>query len=157
MIQRIQTVWLLLASLVIFALFLFPYLQYSDLTGQAAALRVNGVYGVLEGKVVQLETNWLQLMMTFLVGIMPLYIIFEFKNRKKQKALIFLSMTLVVLFELWLYFASTSAMALADRELGLPNLGVGFFLLPIAFIFLFLAWSAIRKDEKLIRSVDRLR
>jgi len=38
MIQRIQTVWLFLASATLFLLFLFPYLQFFDETGVAKAL-----------------------------------------------------------------------------------------------------------------------
>jgi len=44
MIQRIQTVWLLLSSLVLFALFMFPFVGYIDLVGLGKNIYVTGVY-----------------------------------------------------------------------------------------------------------------
>jgi hypothetical protein len=44
-----------------------------------------------------------------------------------------------------------------NQFLGAGTIGVGFFLLPVSIIFLSLALGAIRKDEKLIKSADRLR
>lgn len=157
MIQRIQTIWLLLASVFINTLFLFPYLHFMDMQGFAGALKVIGEYGIVDGQVALVKNNWLQLAGTIFLGLMPLYIIFQFKNRKKQLALILLQMVLVVLFEAFLYFAATSTLTQHEQSFSTENLGLGFFVLPIALVFLFLAHSAIKKDEKLIRSVDRLR
>ena len=44
MIQRVQTVWLLISSLVLFGLFLFPYIGYIDLVGLGKNIYVTGVY-----------------------------------------------------------------------------------------------------------------
>lgn len=49
MIQRIQTVWLLLASVLTFALFLFPYLQFAGADGLGQALKVSGTYANVDG------------------------------------------------------------------------------------------------------------
>jgi|SRR5690606_9850086 len=157
MIQRIQTIWLLLASVFISTLFLFPYLNFVNLEGFAGALKVIGEYGIVDGQVTLVKTNVLQLIGTIFLGLMPLYIITQYKNRKKQMALILLQMVLVVIFEVFLYFASNSTLAEHGKTMSTENIGLGFFVLPIALIFLFLAHSAIKKDEKLIRSVDRLR
>jgi hypothetical protein len=157
MIQRIQTIWLFLASATLFALFLFPYLQYSDIGGMGKALKVTGVYHGLEGQAIREEFFVLQTIMTVLLGAFPLYIIFKFRNRKVQVQLIVLELVLVFLFGAWLYVTASAALTEAKQFLSARNIGVGFFLLPIAMIFLFMAIGGIRKDEKLIKSADRLR
>ena len=156
MIQRIQSVWLFLASVTIFALFLFPYLQYADLGGLGRALKVTGAYHGVEGQPVQAEFFMLQTIAAVLLGVFPLYIIFKFRQRKQQVQLIILDMVLIVLFGVWLYFSAGNALAEANQTLSTRNIGVGFFLLPISIVFLGMAAGAIRKDEKLVKSADRL-
>src|SRR5690606_40891896 len=87
MIQRIQSVWLFLASAIIFALFLFPYLQYADLGGMGRALKVSGVYQGVEGQAVRTEFFILQTIATVLLGLFPLYIIFKFRQDRKSTRL----------------------------------------------------------------------
>ncbi|MEC3880002.1 DUF4293 domain-containing protein [Parapedobacter sp. 10938] len=157
MIQRIQSVWLFLASATIFALFLFPYLQYADLGGMGKALKVTGVYQGVEGQAVRAEFFMLQTIATVLLGLFPLYIIFKFRQRKQQVQLIILDIVLLLLFGVWLYVSASSALAEAHQFLSARNIGVGFFLLPISMVFLGMAMGAIRKDEKLVKSADRLR
>ncbi|SEL45505.1 DUF4293 domain-containing protein [Parapedobacter koreensis] len=157
MIQRIQSVWLFLASATIFALFLFPYLQYADIGGVGKALKVTGVYHGLEGQAIREEFFILQTIATVLLGIFPLYIIFKFRNRKHQIQLIILEIVLILLFGAWLYTAASTALTEARQFLSAQNIGVGFFLLPISIIFLFMAMGGIRNDAKLIKSADRLR
>ena len=157
MIQRIQSVWLFLASVTIFALFLFPYLQYTGADDLALALKVTGRYGASGGHAVRQELFVLQTIGTVLLGVFPLYIIFRFGQRKMQVRLSMLAAALVVLFGGWLYSAASAALGAAGQQFSTTNIGVGFFLLPIAIIFLFMAVGAIRKDEKLVRSADRLR
>ncbi len=157
MIQRIQSIWLFLASATLFALFLFPYLQYSDIGGVGKALKITGVYHGLEGQAIRENFFMLQTAVTVLLGVFPLYIIFKFQNRKQQIRLIVLEVVLILLFGVWLYGAASTALTEANQFLSARNIGVGFFLLPISIIFLFMAMGGIRKDEKLIKSADRLR
>src|SRR5690554_4428463 len=74
MIQRIQTVWLLLAAICLFALFLFPYWQFADSSGMGHALKVTGAYGTVDGQAVRQEAYWLQMISVIIVGLFPLYI-----------------------------------------------------------------------------------
>lgn len=157
MIQRIQSVWLFLASATLFAFFLFPYLQYSDLGGMGKALKVTGIYHGLEGQSVREDFFFLQTIATVMLAVFPLYIIFRFRNRKQQIQLIVLEIVLLLLFGAWLYVAASTALTEARQFLSARNIGVGFFLLPISIVFLLMAMGSIRKDEKLIKSADRLR
>jgi hypothetical protein len=157
MIQRIQTIWLLLASAFVFALLLFPYFQYATAEGLAQVLKVNGVFGQVEGQVTLIEETWLLLICTIIIALLPLYTVLKFKNRKQQLLLTQINMIAVLGLIGWLYYNGASAMESMGKTWQVANLGVGFFLLPIVIVFLFLARAGIKKDEKLIRSVDRLR
>ncbi|EEI91092.1 hypothetical protein HMPREF0765_3317 [Sphingobacterium spiritivorum ATCC 33300] len=157
MIQRIQTVWLLLAGVTIFALFLFPYLQYIDVAGIGRKLLVSGSYTAVNGESVKEESFILQSIATVVLGLIPVYIIFKFKDRKMQIKLILLQMVLVVLFFFWLYSFSGDILSKTSQYLSASNIGVGFFLFPVAIVFLSLAFGGIRKDERLIKSAERLR
>lgn len=159
MIQRIQTIYLLVAGLVLFGLFLFPYVHYNDLVGLGKDVKVTGVYGTSAGLPTH-ETGIsyiLQIIATVVIGLLPIFTIFKFKNRKTQIKLILLNVVLVILFAVWLYSSASGHLVTVNQFLGAATIGVGFFLLPISIIFLSLALGAIRKDEKLIKSADRLR
>ncbi|GAA4781315.1 hypothetical protein GCM10023231_05970 [Olivibacter ginsenosidimutans] len=159
MIQRIQTIWLLLASVTILALFLFPYVQYIDTNGIAMALKVTGKLDSAGGQN-QLNTSFvfvLQTIATVLLGFLPLLTIAQYKNRKKQVSFILITIVLVLLFALWLYIAANNALIEVSKTLNLSNIGIGTLLIPINLIFLILALKGVKKDIKLIRSVDRLR
>lgn len=157
MIQRIQTVWLLLASLSIFLMFLFPYLQYFDPLGMAKVLKITGLYESVDGQVVQTEAFYLQTITTVILGLLPLYIIILFKSRKKQLNFVYLNVALVIAFTVWLFWIARTYTAALEKGLDLENIGIGFLLLPLSVVFLALAAKGIRKDDKLIRSADRLR
>lgn len=157
MIQRIQSVWLFLASVAIFALFLFPYLQFFDVAGMGKALYVKGAYRGLEGQAVREEFFIMQTIAAVLLGVFPLYIIFKFHDRKLQIQLVILQLILILLFGFWLYTSASTALTEARQFLSARNIGVGFFLLPISIVFLFMAVGGIRRDEKMVKSADRLR
>lgn len=157
MIQRIQTIWLLLATVVILGLFIFPYLNYIDLVGLGKKLFVTGEYSASNNESVKQSSFTLQTIATILVALVPLITIFQYKNRKLQIKLIYLSIVLIALLGVWMYFTSAATLDLISQKFGANNIGVGFFLLPIAIIFLAMAIGGIRKDDKLIKSADRLR
>ncbi len=157
MIQRIQSIWLLLAAVVILGLFLFPYLNYTDLVGLGKKLYVTGSYAAVNNEAVKQENYLLQTIATVVLGFLPLFTIFQYKNRKLQLKLIFLEIILICLFGVWLFASSHNTLSLISQSFGAANIGVGFFLLPVAIIFLSMAIGGIRKDEKLIKSAERLR
>lgn len=157
MIQRIQSVWLLLSAIVILGLFIFPYLSYIDLVGLGKKLLVTGSYAAVNNESVKQESFILQPIATAILGFVPIFSIFQYKNRKRQLALIFIEIVLICLFSIWLYITSTNTLSSISQSFGAQNIGVGFFLLPVSVIFLAMAIGGIRKDEKLIKSADRLR
>lgn len=157
MIQRIQTIWLFLAAVVILGLFIFPYLNYTDLVGLGKKLLVTGEYAAVNNESVKQGSSWMLTIATVILALVPLLTIFQFRNRKFQLKLIYLEIVLIILFAGWLYYSANSTLSLISQSFNAQNIGVGFFLLPIAIIFLAMAIGGIRKDEKLIKSADRLR
>lgn len=155
MIQRIQSVWLFLATTAIFALFLFPYVQVLTPEGAGRAVKVTGVYESINGQVVQTEPFLALTIATVILGLLPFAIIFLYKNRKQQITLSYITILLILGFSFWT--AQVAKGEAGTTDLQLHNYGLGVILLPLAILFIILALKGIRKDEKLIRSADRLR
>ena len=140
MLQRIQTIWLLLAATCGFLSLKFPFFSGSrpnDLQQPAVISYLNA-------------TTYIPVMiLTIIVFIGCLIIIFLYKNRKLQLRLtitaLFLSLLTVVLcfLEAKKFVAGTYSLS-ALLFAGIP-------------VFLVLAARGMYKDEKLVRSLDRLR
>lgn len=157
MLQRIQSVWFFLASVVILALFLFPFMQFADANGAAYAWKVSGLYGYVDGQVTRLENAWWLLALTILAAAFPLYLIFQFRDRKKQIRLSILAVAFVLLLGAGLYVIMQQTWSTYNLAFSSGQIGFGTVLLPVSIVLLFMARAGVRKDEKLIRSADRLR
>ncbi|MGO1520592.1 MAG: DUF4293 domain-containing protein [Sphingobacterium sp.] len=157
MIQRVQTVWLLISSLVLFGLFLFPYIGYIDLVGLGKNIYVTGVYSSANNVTTKESGFLLMTIVTVLIALFPLFIIFKYKIRKLQLRLILGQVILLCLFSIWMFITANQILGQINQTIGANNIGVGFFLLPVSILCLALATRGIRNDEKLIKSADRLR
>ena len=143
MIQRIHSIFLLLAAAAALGLFGLPLAATSEPVTNSV-LFADAQY--------QLEDHW-SLMASFgLAGLFLLGAIFLFRNRKMQMNLTLFGVLLSIIgagVSAYFFFSDTGANE-AD-----PSGGIG---LPIAtIIFGLLAYTYINKDEKLVRSADRLR
>ena len=145
MIQRIQSIYLLLAAAAAFALFALVFVNVSGATGEIAAFQ-DGDFD---------NDNIVLKIMAIVCGAMALLNIFLFNNRKLQlnigKLVMLLNVVLAGLAGFFLY--QTIGGASIDVA---PNGGFG---MPIlAAIFTFLANRNINKDENLVKSAyNRLR
>ena len=157
MIQRIQSVWLLVSSLVLFGLFLFPYVGYIDLVGLGKNIYVTGVYSSVNNVATKESGFLLMTIVTVLLGLFPLFIVFKYKSRKLQLKLILGQVVLLCLMAIWMFVAASRILDQINQTIGANNIGVGFFLLPVSVLCLAFAIKGIRNDEKLIKSADRLR
>ena len=155
MLQRVQTVWLFFATAALFSLFLFPYIQVLNADGTAQALKVTGIYQDINGQVVQTEPFLALTIATVILGLLPFVIIFFYQNRKKQINICYVAIVAILGYAFWL--VQTAKQVLGDFTLQLENYGIGVVLPSLAILFIILALRGIRKDEKLVRSADRLR
>ena len=83
----------------------------------------------------------------FLSAVISVFAIFQFKKRKRQMLLAAISRFMITIAFFLLVF-------IYRRE---ESFGLGIILLIIPFISLFAANYFIKKDEKLVKSVDRIR
>ncbi|MEO7922617.1 MAG: DUF4293 domain-containing protein [Chitinophagaceae bacterium] len=139
MIQRRQTLWLLLSTAAAVLSFLFPFV-----TGKET-LKTN----LLADKVVDAGSNFFILLLTVASLILSTITIFLFKNRKQQLQLCLLGI-LVAVGMIVLYI-------LQMNKLVKPVLAL-FCAFPfLVLIGYYMAYRDIRKDEKLVKSLDKLR
>ena len=136
MLQRIQTIYLLLSAGVSAGLiFLLPIWETKD------------------GTAVYAMNEILVLSLFLLSALLSLISIFMFKNRKSQFMLGRLN--IILNFFLLGFFVYQSLNV--SGEIVVSEKGIGMFLPIVSIVFLALANKAIKKDEDLVKSVDRLR
>jgi len=137
MIQRIQTIYLFLAFLMVGVLpFIFPLWTLSD--GKDYFFMQNQIYVILFG----------------LSTAITIYSIISFKKRQTQFVANRLNIVLnLVLLGLFVYHS----LNLSGETPVVSEKGIGMFLPILTVVLLVLANKAIKKDEDLVKSVDRLR
>ncbi len=151
MIQRIQTIFLLLASGSAFSLFLKPmdFFEVDNNQGLPAD-------AMLYDKVFEVNDHIIMLVLVVLAGILALVGIFLFKQRDKQ---MMVSRLVTVVGILIMVLAGILFTIDYNALTGNTNITGDYGLLsPILLIvFAVLATRFIKKDENLVRSMDRLR
>jgi len=155
MLQRIQSIYLLLAALVLALLFIFPLVHDVYVNGQTVSVKVSGVYTAASGPAEQLQAFIPLSVATGFVVLLPLGILFSFKNRPRQVMLCYAAMGVLIGYSYWV--SSTVKNAINDAYLSMSNYGIGIILLSVSILLIVLAQKAIQRDEKLVRSADRLR
>lgn len=158
MIQRVQSLYLLAAALLAALLFVLPLVEYDRVDHLRFTLTVLGL-STADG--VPVTDVSLKLPLHVLTGIlagMLLACIFFFKDRPRQVR--FVRFTYLVAVALlvaeWITHGSVRAYLEQESNLGYTLLPA--FYLPFGCIVLgLLAERAIKKDEALVRSADRLR
>lgn len=139
MIQRIQSVWLLLASIAAFATF-----KFSFYTGN-----VISTTGVKQFEKVVATSNIFLLILTVAVAVASLVAIFLYNDRKRQ-----------LLVTVATFVASAICVLLNFKETGKFAEGQYALTAIVSFVvpvLLLLSARSIWKDEQLVKSVDRLR
>ena len=129
MIQRIQSLILLLSALCsLIIVFYFPVLQNGD------------IYVSLTE-----QLSYARLCIFLSVGL-NIFSIFQFKNRNRQ----------IIINQISKLFISIAFIIIIFQR-GELNFTIGLFLFIIPYLLIILANYLIRKDEKLVKSADRIR
>ena len=147
LIQRIQSIFLLLAAAAAFTLFAFPFANSNKMV-EGSSLMNDGLYSI--------QDHVGLLALFSIAGGLAFVSIFLFKNRKNQLLVARLALVanIIGLVLAVLLFMQDKVFAASDAAV---DDGMGLYL-PILFtIFAFLAQHFINKDEKLVKSMDRLR
>ena len=139
MIQRIQTIWLFLSAICAALTYKFPF--YGG--------NIIGKDNIQRYKELVASSNFLLLISTALLIGGAVVIIFLYKKRKQQFWLTTGAAGLSII-NIIIYFSELKKFISGNMSLT----AVLTFAIPI---FLFLAANGIWKDEKLVKSLDRLR
>lgn len=135
MLQRIQTIWLLLAAVCGFATLKTSF--YIGSIGTEPANHLTAMSNI-----------WLMIL-TIVSATIAVVSIFMYKNRALQLKLVLSTITLSIII-LILYFAQTQRYAVGGFALTS--------LIAVAVpVLLIMAATGIYKDDKLVKSVDRIR
>ncbi|OIV39654.1 DUF4293 domain-containing protein [Flavobacterium johnsoniae] len=138
MIQRIQTVYLLLTFVVTGVLMFFMPLWTLN-TGKAFYFMQDQLYTVILG----------------LSTMLTIVSIISYKKRQNQFVMGRLNIILnLILLGLFVYRSLNLS---GETVNAVSEKGIGMFLPIVAIVLLVLANKAIKKDEDLVKSVDRLR
>jgi hypothetical protein len=138
MLQRIQTLWLLLAGVLAFLTVRLSIYSGTRVTN-----------GINEFDQINAGSSLFLLIFTIALGLVPLIAIFLYKNRSMQIKLSLAAIGVYIVCSL-LYYLKVKSFTN-----GTFTLWAGFyFLIPI---LLLLAIRGIYKDIKLVKSIDRLR
>ncbi len=145
MIQRIQSIFLLLAAGGAFGVFAAPFAKTQDNVQQTVF--ADSVYNV--------KDHMGMVILFAIAGILALVSIFMYKNRSLQMRLtIFAFIANLLAIVLGVVFFIQASPAIGDREV---QDAAGMYLPVATFLFTLLAYRFISKDEKLVKSMDRLR
>lgn len=145
MIQRKQSLWLFIAALLNAGVFYFDFYRYHVIEN-----------GVDTQKALRVSDHYPSLLIALVMTLLPLVTIFMYAKRKRQVSMTFVSI---------LSIGSFITLAL-NRVTGISKMvpaptnesyWIGAVLPVVAIVFLVLAMIGIRRDEQLVKSVDRLR
>lgn len=138
MLQRIQTIWLLLAAVLSFITLRFPVYNGNKT-----------VDGVNEYNMLSATSSLFLIILAVATGLIAFVTLFLYKNRSMQLKLCFAGLLLYILSGA-LYYAQIKSFAEGAFSLW----SVLYFFIPVCFI---LAMTGIHRDQKLVKSIDRLR
>ena len=150
MIQRIQSVYLLLIFIGSVCIFFFPLANYVDYQ-----FSILGAEKLVSEPLLILKLNTIPLIgIISIIGSLSFITIFSYKKRALQIKLTRLILFLNVIF-IAIIFIYTD---IIEKKIhNTSQYSLGSYIPLVTLILAFLTVRAIRKDEELIKSADRLR
>lgn len=144
-IQRWQSVWLLVAAILV-ALFCFLPMAYVSLQGPETIDSNSATF-------LYPSDNWVMLIVGLLVALLLVIDIFSFNDTRRQKLMTIVAMVLIAVLGV-----CATLMVYGFQGDGATVEWMGSALLLVgAIVFALLAYRGIRHDEKLLKAADRLR
>jgi magnesium-transporting ATPase (P-type) len=148
MIQRVQSIFLLLVTILHILIFFIPVFVwegYSQPGGTAIDTKsMTALYGIQF------------IVLNALVILFSIFCILQFKDRKKQRTFVLVLIVMIILnTSLYLYYMISISF---EGEYNLqPAKSIGIYFQLISIILCFIAARKIKKDDDLVKSVDRIR
>ena len=160
MIQRIQTIFLFLL-VVAMGITIGTPLWEQGMTGSGIGDSWNLTAFMLTnldatGEVIQSSSKWYIAALASFVGLLALISIFQYKVRSKQMMLNMINSLLMVGLVVTVFLTTNGINEEISAEVS-GEYQIGFWAILAAMVCNMLANRFIRKDEALVRSVDRIR
>jgi len=160
MIQRIQTVFLALAAIAS-TLMLIPFkkMPLLNIYGENSTLNFHSLYmeNLIPGETSPFSTyfTWPLAAILVLITFLSIIAIFLYKNRSTQMLWIKINILLTIFLVAGFFFGYVN---MIEDKTGVQAIyHMNSFLPALILLFLILAYRGVRKDEKLIKSMDRIR
>ncbi len=154
MIQRIQSLYLLIADVLIGLMFFMPFTGMAGKDGKLFLLYLSGIVteGAANGNLEQ--KSWPVFILACVVMILLTMAIFQYKKRTRQLSISYITVILLVGLFSSIYFTSWKCNQILG---GTYSMKMSFTFPIIAAVFVYLAIRGIAKDERLVKSIDRIR
>ncbi len=155
MIQRMQTIYLLLTT-ILSVIFLNGHI-IRFVNGPKNVLYVGSDGIRIIDNIGGSETLWILLLLTFLIVLiilLSLITVFLYRKRNIQMKL---AAGLIVFVCILILAAAYYYISVTMKYSGEIKPGLNVIILPVMLLFSYLAYRGIKKDEELVKSYDRLR
>lgn len=155
MIQRIQSVYLLLTTLLTVLFLKGGFLSFAEKTGSAIKISFNGIISVTGSQPAELIEKLLPIsILIIFIAALSFITIFLFKKRDIQLWFVRVLILLIVAFIAVSGFYTYNILTKYTATL-VP--GFKMFIPVLQLIFSILAFRGIKKDDQLVKAYDRLR
>jgi glucose uptake protein GlcU len=156
MIQRKQTLFLLLAALLALCTWLFPIATYTS--GQAESYNLM-TYGLYTADGIEVKDVSMRMPFSIVITILGTALfaaIFMYRNRPRQMRFVRGTYLLILAIIAFMFIGDNSIQAYLGMHVE-RTFGLSFVLPLVALVLTIMAERGIRADESLVRSMDRLR
>ena len=145
MIQRVQSILLGIVAILYILLFFIPVFSWeaSD-SGAGVSWNLTAVYNIPF------------IAMNVLIILFSIFSISQFKNRKKQRSYVYILCTVIIL-NICLYMFYMYTITAQNEYVLQPSKSIGIYFQLISIILCLIAARRIKKDDDLVKSIDRIR
>lgn len=154
MIQRIQSLYFFLTTLLVVLFLPGTDLSFINKTGAAVNVCFGGIYNTANGAGSIAEKLYIFPAFIIVIALVALVAIFLFKKREMQLLVSRILTGIIVLFGIYTAWLVTSVISRYEAHF-VP--GIKAFLIVLMLVFSILASRGIIKDIDLVKSYDRLR
>ena len=148
MVQRVQSLLIAIVAILHVLLFFVPVFVWEGYVspgGQA-----------MDTKIMTALYDVPFIVLNVVIILFSIFIITQFKNRKKQRSFVFI-LCFIIILNICLYLFYMFRITVAKEYTLIPAKSLGLYFQLISLVLCLVAARRIRKDEELVKSIDRIR